>query len=113
MKLYVEEGDMIRINKRKFLIVVLILFVAGFLFGQKMVQAKSETYEDLKIFTQALELVKRQYVEDPNSRELIYGAIKGMLNSLDPHSSFMNERAFKEMDMDIKGEFQGVGIQIG
>jgi carboxyl-terminal processing protease len=44
---------------------------------------------------------------------LIEGAIKGMLQNLDPHSSYMSERAFKEMNMDIKGEFQGVGIQIG
>jgi carboxyl-terminal processing protease len=52
-------------------------------------------------------------VEDPDSKELIQGAIRGMVSSLDPHSSFMAERAFKEMSMDIKGEFQGVGIQIG
>jgi len=52
-------------------------------------------------------------VENPDSRELIHGAIRGMLQSLDPHSSFMAERAFKEMNMDIRGEFQGVGIQIG
>jgi len=78
-----------------------------------MVQAKSTSYEDLKTFTQALELVKRNYVENPDSKELIQGAIKGMIFSLDPHSSYMTERQFKEMSMDIKGEFQGVGIQIG
>ena len=104
---------MIKINKRKFLGLALIVLLTGILIGQGLAQAKPETYEDLKLFTQALELVKNKYVEDPKTRELIYGAIRGMLSSLDPHSSFMTERAYKEMDMDIRGEFQGVGIQIG
>jgi carboxyl-terminal processing protease len=108
-----EDGDMIKINKRKFLGLAFIVLVIGILIGQGLVQAKSDTYDDLKLFTQALELVKNKYVEDPKTRELIYGAIRGMLSSLDPHSSFMAERAYKEMDMDIRGEFQGVGIQIG
>jgi carboxyl-terminal processing protease len=113
MQNYLEDEDMIRINKKKFMVAALILLLAGVLIGQGMVQAKSDTYEDLKAFTQALELVKRNYVEAPDTRELIQGAIKGMISSLDPHSSYMNERSFKEMSMDIKGEFQGVGIQIG
>ena len=108
-----EEDDMIRINKKKFLMAGLMLLLIGIIIGQGMVQAKSDTYEDLKAFTQALELVKRNYVENPDTKELIQGAIRGMVSSLDPHSSYMNERSFKEMNMDIKGEFQGVGIQIG
>lgn len=108
-----EEEDMIRINKKKFLVAALILLLTGVLIGQGMVQAKPDTYDELKAFTQALELVKRNYVEEPDSKELIQGAIRGMVSSLDPHSSYMAERAFKEMNMDIRGEFQGVGIQIG
>ena len=113
MQNHLEEDDMIRINKKKFLMAGLMLLLIGIVIGQGMVQAKSDTYEDLKAFTQALELVKRNYVENPDSKELIQGAIRGMVSSLDPHSSYMNERSFKEMNMDIKGEFQGVGIQIG
>jgi carboxyl-terminal processing protease len=108
-----EDDDMIKINKKKFLIAALMLLLTGVLIGQGMVQAKPDTYEELKSFTQSLELVKRNYVEDPDSKELIEGAIRGMISNLDPHSSYMPERAFKEMNMDIKGEFQGVGIQIG
>jgi carboxyl-terminal processing protease len=108
-----EDDDMIKINRKKFLIAALILLLTGVLIGQGMVQAKPDTYEELKSFTQSLELVKRNYVEDPDSKELIEGAIRGMISNLDPHSSYMPERAFKEMNMDIKGEFQGVGIQIG
>ena len=108
-----EDGNMIKINRNKFYVVVLVLLGIGFMFGRGMVQAKSETYNDLAVFGQALDLIERNYVENPDSRELIHGAIRGMLQSLDPHSSFMAERAFKEMNMDIRGEFQGVGIQIG
>jgi len=114
MKLFTEEDDMIRINKKKLLITALALLLTGVLAGQGMVQAKSNTtYEDLKAFTQALELVRRNYVENPEAKELVQGAIRGMISSLDPHSSYMTERQFKEMNMDIKGEFTGVGIQIG
>jgi carboxyl-terminal processing protease len=113
MELFAEDGDMIRINKKKFLFAVLIILLTGILIGQGLVFAKPDTYEDLKAFTQALELVKRYYVENPDSKELLQGAIRGMISSLDPHSSYMNERQYKEMNMDIKGEFQGVGIQIG
>ncbi len=113
MQNQVEDNDMIRINKRKFLIAALVILLAGILIGQQMVQAKPDTYEELKAFTQALELVQRNYVEKPDTKELMQGAIRGMISSLDPHSSYMSERQFKEMNMDIKGEFTGVGIQIG
>ncbi len=120
MKIFVEEGDMIKINRKKFIVTMLVLLLtgtivlltAGILIGQEAVQSRG-TYEELKAFTQALELVRRNYVEVPNSKELVEGAIRGMVAGLDPHSSYMNERQFKEMSMDIKGEFQGVGIQIG
>jgi carboxyl-terminal processing protease len=113
MQNHPEDDDMIRINKRKFLIAVLVILLTGVLIGQQMVQAKPDTYEDLKAFTQAMELIKRNYVEVPDSKDLIQGAIRGMVASLDPHSSYMNEKQFKEMNMDIRGEFTGVGIQIG
>jgi carboxyl-terminal processing protease len=113
MQDHLEDDEMLRINKKKFLMAALILLLTGIVIGQGMVQAKPDTYEELKAFTQALELVKRNYVENPDSKELIQGAIRGMVSSLDPHSSYMNERSFKEMNLDIKGEFQGVGIQIG
>jgi carboxyl-terminal processing protease len=113
MQNHLEDDEMLRINKKKFLMAALILLLTGIVIGQGMVQAKPDTYEELKSFTQALELVKRNYVENPDSKELIQGAIRGMVSSLDPHSSYMNERSFKEMNLDIKGEFQGVGIQIG
>src|SRR5512147_93327 len=108
-----EDDEMIRINKKKFLFAAMVILLTVIMIGQQMVQAKSDPYEDLRNFTQALEIIKRNYVENPDSRELIEGALRGMVSSLDPHSSYMTERQFKEMNMDIKGEFTGVGIQIG
>ena len=116
-----EEEGMIKINKKRFIVTTLILlligtvtlFVTGFVVGHQTAHAKSDTYDELRAFTRALELIRNNYVEDPDAKELMHGAIRGMLASLDPHSSFMSERAFKEINMDIKGEFQGVGIQIG
>ncbi len=70
-------------------------------------------YERMKTFTESLSLVKKSYVEEVDEKDLLYGAIKGMLNSLDPHSSFMPPEFFKEMKIDTKGEFGGLGIQIG
>ncbi len=121
MKMFTEEQGMIKINKKRFLVTVLILaalgtitlFTTGFVIGHRTAYAKADAYEDLRAFTRALELIRANYVEEPDTKELIQGAIRGMVSSLDPHSSYMTERAYKEINMDIKGEFQGVGIQIG
>jgi carboxyl-terminal processing protease len=72
-----------------------------------------EPYSKLKLFTEVLSLVKRNYVEEVNDKDLVYGAIKGMLTSLDPHSSFLTPEMYKEIQIDTSGEFGGLGIQIG
>ncbi|GBE14480.1 carboxy-terminal processing protease CtpB precursor [bacterium BMS3Abin14] len=71
------------------------------------------TYDQIKVFSQALSIVQRNYVDVPDTREMVRGAIKGMLRTLDPHSSFMDPDMYKEMQIDTTGEFQGVGITIG
>jgi carboxyl-terminal processing protease len=100
------------------LIWFLIVFVSSagvFLskWGVGAVDAGSDAYKELKIFTEVLSLVERNYVEDVEIKDLVYGAIRGMLSSLDPHSGFMTTEAYKEMQIDTKGEFGGLGIQIG
>ena len=104
----------------KKLIVTLLLICAvasvGVLVGRwtlQNVSAEVEGYEELKVFTEALTLVRKQYVENVEQKDLVYSAIKGMLNSLDPHSAFMSPDMYKEMQVDTKGEFGGLGIQIG
>jgi len=81
--------------------------------GIDSVGAAANPYEDLKVFTEVLTIVEKSYVEEVSVSDLIQGAIKGMMASLDPHSAFMNADAYKEMQVDTRGEFGGLGIQIG
>ncbi|MBT0662777.1 S41 family peptidase [Geobacter pelophilus] len=69
-------------------------------------------YESIELFTDVLAIVKKSYVEEVDTKKLIYGAINGMLASLDPHSSFMPPESYKEMKIDTKGQFGGLGIEI-
>ena len=70
------------------------------------------TYEYLKVFNQVLSLVESKYVEPVAPKELIYGAIDGMLRKLDPHSGFLTPEFFEELNVDTKGSFAGLGIEI-
>ncbi len=88
---------------------MLLVFTGGVQHGTTAVE---ETYEKLKIFTEILSLVQSNYVEDVNSKDLIYGAVKGMLEALDPHSAFMPPEAFREMQVETHGSFGGLGIEI-
>lgn len=72
-----------------------------------------QTYDQIRLFSEALSIVQKNYVEEPETQELVRGAIRGMLTSLDPHSSFMTPDMYKEMQIDTQGEFQGIGITIG
>ena len=69
-------------------------------------------YEDLRRFSQVLDLVERNYVKDVSRSDLINGALKGMLSALDPHSTFMTPEEYKEMHENTAGEFFGVGIEM-
>jgi carboxyl-terminal processing protease len=73
----------------------------------------SETYEELKTFSEVLNQVQKHYVDETKPKDLIQGAIRGMLSTLDPHSAYMTPEMYKEMQVETKGEFGGVGIQIG
>ena len=105
-------------SKKAALIFALVVAVAaiGISIGRlsiTSVSAAGEGYEELKTFTEVLSMVRKHYVEEVKPKDLIYGAIKGMLSSLDPHSAFMPPEAYKEMQVETKGEFGGLGIQIG
>lgn len=69
-------------------------------------------YESIELFTDVLSIIKKNYVEEVDTKKLIYGAINGMLSSLDPHSQFMPPDMFKELKIDTKGSFGGLGIEI-
>src|SRR5574337_481905 len=80
--------------------------------GTHEVTAVEDSYEQLKVFTEVLSLVQANYVEETKPRDLIYSGIKGMLESLDPHSAFMPPDIFKEMQVETQGTFGGLGIEI-
>jgi len=69
-------------------------------------------YEDLDLFASVLHLVRRNYVEDVDETELIRDAVRGLLAELDPHSSYMDPETHREMQIDTRGEFHGIGIEI-
>src|SRR5471030_188735 len=73
---------------------------------------KSELYQQLNLFGDVLERVRRDYVEPPDEKLLMENAINGMLASLDPHSSYMNPKAYKDMQVQTRGEFGGLGIEV-
>ncbi|MBF0259653.1 MAG: S41 family peptidase [Desulfamplus sp.] len=71
-----------------------------------------KTYEALKLFSDVLQEIEENYVDKVDTKELLQNAIKGMVNNLDPHSSFMPPEAFVELQDDTRGEFGGVGIVV-
>ena len=74
--------------------------------------AKPPDYKELRLFRQIMGIVQKNYVKEVPDKDLIQGAINGMLQSLDPHSSFLTEDLFKELQVETKGEFGGLGIEI-
>ncbi len=73
---------------------------------------RQETYRLLTLFGDVFERIRAEYVEPVNDRELIENAINGMLTGLDPHSSYMNAKAFKDMQVQTRGEFGGLGLEV-
>lgn len=72
----------------------------------------SETYKYLNLFGDVFERVQKEYVEDATQKELVEAAINGMLTHLDPHSGYLNLKDFKDMQVQTKGEFGGLGIEV-
>ncbi len=109
--------------KSKFHKISLFLFVAsmgflGLILGALVThstEGKAEAtdrYSDLQMFTKVLNLVEQHYVEEVDTKKLIYGGIKGMLASLDPHTNFLPPDIFSEFKVETTGEFGGIGIEI-
>ena len=71
-----------------------------------------DTYKSLEVFSNVLSLIQKHYVENVDATEVLQGAIRGMLSSLDPHSSYLKPDDFKELKMETKGSFTGIGIEI-
>ena len=97
---------------KKIHIFILILFTSFFCLPNYAESKNKETYELLDLFGQIFDRVRSSYVEEVTDEKLIEKAIDGMLTGLDPHSGYMNEEVWQEMQMDTKGKFGGLGIEI-
>src|SRR6187401_229092 len=82
------------------------------MFGSSAKAAAADTYRQLNLFGDVFERVRADYVEKPEDTKLIESAINGMLSGLDPHSSYMEPKAFRDMQVQTRGEFGGLGIEV-
>ncbi len=89
----------------------LALWTGGRWVGTVSAVAK-ETYDNIEMFTNVLTLVQKNYVDPVTTRQLIDGAVTGMLNALDPHSAYLPPESYKELQVDTRGSFGGLGIEI-
>jgi len=105
------------LSKRKWLVVTIVVtfaLTAALIVKWPIGSVNAEnSYEELKTFTEVMTLIKKNYVDEVKTKDLIVSAIKGMVSSLDPHSGYMTPDSFKELQVETKGEFGGLGIQIG
>ena len=92
---------------KKFLFVLLMFFTLTCFSG-----LPKKEYEDLELFAHVLNMIRQNFVGNIEHRKLIYGAIKGMLEDLDPHSHHYPPEAYREMKQDTSGAFGGIGIEI-
>ena len=97
---------------KKIFLNILILVICSFALPNLAASKNKETYEYLDLFGQIFDRVRSGYVEEVTDEELIEKAIDGMLTGLDPHSGYMNEEVWQEMQTDTKGKFGGLGIEI-
>ena len=109
----IEKRRLIMSNSISKYLVIILIFLSFFTLNPvHSKENKKETYEQLDLFGQVFDLIKSKYVEEVKSKELIEAAINGMLSSLDPHSGFLAPKSYDDMQVDTKGSFGGLGIEV-
>lgn len=104
-----------RIREKQGLLLVLAVALVSIFTGVVMAKKspfQSENWEQLKIFTEVLSYIESNYVEEVEPEKVVHGAIRGLLRTLDPHSSFMPPDVYREMQVETEGRFGGLGIEI-
>ena len=94
------------------ILAVVLSAIAGGFFGSSALATQDDVLQQYRVFSAALTAIDREYVEDLPSDRLVYGAIDGMLKTLDPHSSFFDPRSYSQMRERQEGKYYGLGIQI-
>lgn len=94
------------------LAILLAVLLSGGRGAERVGAAPKTSYEDLETFTNVLAIIQKNYVEDVDTKRLVEGAINGMLTALDPHSAYLTPELYKELQVETKGSFGGLGIEI-
>ncbi|MDD5595330.1 MAG: S41 family peptidase [Candidatus Omnitrophica bacterium] len=101
---------------KKFFIAMVIFIsifaISTFAISELDKKNKDELYRQIELFSSTLAIIQSEYVDEVKPKDLIYGALKGMLSSLDPHSQFMDPDTYNELKVDTEGKFGGLGIEI-
>ncbi|MEA3328333.1 MAG: S41 family peptidase [Candidatus Omnitrophota bacterium] len=100
------------IRKKIVIYVAVFAFVMNLAWPVMAAEKETSIYDQLPIFADAISIIQTDYVEEVGARDIIYGALQGMLSSLDKHSQFLNPDTYREMKVETKGEFGGLGIVI-
>ncbi len=103
-------------KKFKIFAVIILTFYTGFLLGTSKaddISKLDDEYTYFRLFADVIKIVKENYVEEPETKKLIYGALNGMLHALDPFSAFFDPDQYKDFRTETEGAFGGVGIEIG
>lgn len=104
-------------HRKLIITIALVSGLAAFLFVSGAIsdidkKRKDELYREVQLFSDTLAIIQTDYVDETKPRDLIYGALKGMLSSLDPHSQFMDPDTYNELKVETEGRFGGLGIEI-
>jgi carboxyl-terminal processing protease len=98
--------------QQTFAVILVIVWMIAAGTSKEARAATEEVYKNIEVLTEVLRKIEKNYVEGTEPKKLFYGAIKGMVGTLDPHSEFMNPDEYRELMIDTKGSFTGVGIEI-
>ena len=93
-------------------VLLALLGVCSVGISQVTAQNKKDLYSQVELFSYALTTIQSEYVDEKSPQDLIYGALRGMLSSLDPHSQFMDPDEYKDLKTETEGKFGGLGIEI-
>ena len=95
-----------------YILFILLFFLGSPVWAENSENEKTATYKQLEIFSNVLSILQENYVEEIDTKEVINGAIRGLLFSLDPHSSYMPPESFKDLQEETQGSFSGIGIEV-
>jgi len=101
--------------KKAFFLFLFIFFLfigTKLCFSENKKKNNDDLYKEVELFSSTLAIIQNEYADETKTKDLVYGALKGMLGSLDAHSQFMDPQAYEELKMDTQGKFGGIGIEI-